>query len=116
MNSIELETDAPKLRRRSNADVVDRVAVRGAMAELVRGIEKLQHETVFLKAQVARHPAAQGEFMPRIVTLGQSVNTACANFETVVATLSERQQAHSRVEDIRRTLSALRARVPRLPD
>ena len=115
MNSIEFDTDdAPKIRRRANQDVADRVAVRRAVAELVRSIEALQTETVFLRALVARHPAAQEDLVPRIVTLGQGVKAACTRFDAVVATLSERQQGHSRVEDIRRTLEALKDSVPRL--
>jgi hypothetical protein len=114
MSSIELETVTPKVPRRSNQDIADRVAVRRAMAEFVRDIETLQYETVFLKALVARQPAAHEENIPRIVTLGQRVNAASGNFEAVVATLSERQRGHGRVADIRRTLEALKASVPRL--
>lgn len=115
MNSAELETDdAPKRRRRSSQDVADRVAVRRATAELVRGIEYLQYETVFLKALVARQSAVSDELMGRIVTLGQGVKAACARFDTVVAMLSEAQQGHGRIQDIRRTLDALKASVARL--
>lgn len=102
-------------RRRPNAEIVDRVAVRRALTDLVGSIESLQREAVFLKALIAR-PAGRYELLPRIVSLGQNVRKTSLRLETVVAALSDAQREHSRVMDVRRALKTLEAFVPRLPD
>lgn len=53
--------------------------------------------------------------VPRIVTLGQAVNVTATDLERVISALPERQRSHSRVIDVQRALSALKASVPRLP-
>lgn len=90
------------------------MAVRRAMADIVRSLEDLQPEAVVLNAQVARDPTARERLMARIVTLGQSVNAVRDRFDQVVSTLPARQQKESRVDDLRRTLDALMNSVPRL--
>lgn len=112
MTSTDLGTE--ERRRRPNDEIVDRVAVRRALTEIVESIEALQREAVLLRALLARPGIAPQSLMPRVVTLGQGVRETALKFEGVVANLSERQRDHSRVVDVRRTLQVLASSVPRL--
>ena len=114
MRSTDFPPGTPRVQRRSNAEVVDRLTVRHAIAGVVSDIDDLQRETVLLRTLTSRW-ASPESYLPRIVTLGQNVRETTARFGRVVGALDERQKAHGRVQDLRRTLANLADRVPRLP-
>jgi len=81
---------------------------------VVRQLQDLHRESALLAAQL-RHSPSDGQFAARIMTLGRSVEHIAAELDGAIALLPERQQSHSRLQDIRRSLDQLRRTMPRRP-
>lgn len=111
MSGSSIDSTAVK-RRRSGAEVRDRVAVRTAVADVAGRFHSLQNEVAFLNAALAR-TANPDDLLERTATLQQQVEDLFELLDASLAALEPRQRDHGRVQDLRRALEHLSSALPK---